>query len=513
MTQMRLALLAAGVLAFAATATGCFSPDKDVIKSPPNGVYYEIFVRSFADSNGDGIGDLRGATQKLDYLQELGIDGIWLMPINASPSYHGYDVTDYKAINPEYGTLDDLKSFLAEAHKREIKVLMDFVVNHTSREHPWFQDAVTNTNSPYRNYFLWEAPGVNLDATGEWGQPLWHGTPGNRYHSVFWEGMPDLNFDNPAVRKEMIEAGQFWLRDVGLDGFRLDAAKHIYEADHPEQNHAWWREFRTAMVQAKPDAFLVGEVWDLPDVVAPYLKDGLHSAFNFDLSKTLVSAAQNELDSDIATSLVRVREAYAAGTGNRYYDSIFLTNHDIDRVMSQLEGNVDHAKMAASMLLTLPGNPFLYYGEEIGMEGHKPDEQIREPFPWKKDPKAPEQTSWEPSTNNSDFANKSLEAQMADSSSLYNHYKTMIDVRRTSQTLTLGEIAVSSASASGVAAWKRTYEQETLLVLHNLTGQPQPVKLADDHAFEDVFFTSKEDAKVTDGVAYLPPYSTVILEK
>nr|WP_268794539.1 alpha-amylase family glycosyl hydrolase [Paenibacillus sp. DMB20] len=208
------------------------------IDEQPSDVYYEIFVRSFYDSDGDGIGDLKGVIEKLDYLNDgnseteddLGVTGIWLMPVNPSPSYHGYDVTDYRSIHPDYGTIEDFRTLTAEAHKRGIKVIMDLVVNHTSSEHPWFKEAADDKNSEKRDWYVWaedqgkEAAGSSAAGSGN----PWHEMNGTHYMGTFWSGMPDLNFDNPKVREEMKDTGKFWL-EQGADGFRLDAAKHIYE--------------------------------------------------------------------------------------------------------------------------------------------------------------------------------------------------------------------------------------------------------------------------------------------
>ncbi|MBL0388220.1 alpha-glucosidase C-terminal domain-containing protein [Tumebacillus sp. ITR2] len=507
------AALTCGVLLTGCTGPSTTKKDSQLLHQPPHGVYYEVFVRSFADSNGDGVGDLKGLTAKLDYLQDLGIEGLWLMPINSSPSYHGYDVTDYKGVNPDYGTADDLKQLVAEAHKRHMSILLDFVVNHTSNQHPWFQQAESSPTSPYRDYYIWANSTTNTKQRGDTGQELWHGSPGNEYYAYFYEGMPDLNFDNPKVRQEITQAGQYWLKDIGIDGFRLDAAKHIYADPEPTRNVQWWQEFRKSMEEVKPDVFLVGEVWDSPYVVAPYLK-GLNSTFNFDLSKVLVSAAQNESDQDLVSQLVSTRQLYEEEAGKTYIDSTFLTNHDMDRVMSQLDGNMDHAKMAASLLMTLPGDPFVYYGEEIGMEGKKPDEAIREPFLWKKDSNAPEQTHWEVSKYNSDNEQKSLEAEQSSQTSLYAHYKALIHARRSSDVLIQGDLAeVPSLHADGLLAFKRTLGDKSLLVVHNLSGKAQNVTLDPDlKSYKTTYFTTTSDAQVKSGKIALPPYSTLILQ-
>lgn len=216
--------------------------------------FYEIFVRSFFDSNGDGIGDFNGITQKLDYLNDgdpaattdLGVTGLWLMPVFPSPSYHGYDTTDYFGVNPDYGTMDDFKKLLDEAHKRGIRIVIDMMLNHTSSEHPWFKES-TNPQSPYRNWYIWSD--TDPGGLGPWNQDVWHEGPnGGFFYGVFWEGMPDLNYDNPEVVAKMDEVVNFWLKDVKVDGLRLDGARYIVEegdtqADSPA-NHAYLKHLR-----------------------------------------------------------------------------------------------------------------------------------------------------------------------------------------------------------------------------------------------------------------------------
>lgn len=484
--------------------------EADLLSSPPHGVYYEIFVRSFADSDGDGIGDFKGATAKLDYLEELGIEGIWLMPINPSPSYHGYDVTDYRDINPEYGTLEDFKTFVDEAHKRGIKVVMDLVVNHSSKHHPWFQKALTG-DEEFRDYYVWADEDTNTNVLGEWNQKVWHGSGNNIYEGVFWDGMPDMNLDNPEVRQEMIDIGQFWLSELGVDGFRLDAAKHIfshYQTENDEEkDHEWWREFYAGMKEVNPDVFLVGEVWDSATVVGPYLQGGLTSAFNFDLANLILSAASNESDAGIVSSLERTRKYFMKVSEGTFIDSTFITNHDINRVMTELKGNKDHAKMAASLLLTLPGNPFIYYGEEIGMEGAKPDEWIREPFLWSDEYK----TDWERNKHNKDTV--PVEEQLEDPTSLVNHYKNLIHVRRSNEALIKGEINKTTLKEEGLVIFERLTDTESLLVVLNMTGEEIELSLTEDYVTYNNIYYTDAGATLEKEVIKLPAYSTTILRK
>lgn len=495
------------------------------VDEQPGGVYYEIFVRSFYDTNGDGIGDLNGVTAKLDYLKELGIGGIWLMPINASPSYHGYDTTDYYAVNPEYGTLDDLKKLLDEAHKRDIKVIMDLVVNHTSKEHPWFKEALADENSPYRSWYSFAGAAEQVKADGAVGGDPWHKYGSLKYLGVFWEGMPDLNFDEPKVREEMIKIGQYWLAQ-GLNGFRLDAAKHIYgdfasTASTPDiqaANKKWWQEFRAGMNEVNPEAYLIGEVWDSLTVIAPYFDQALNSAFHFDLADRLLSAADSEQDADLAFSLGRAYGVYEKSSGGTFVDAPFLSNHDQNRVMTVLNGNANHAKMAASLLLTLPGTPFLYYGEELGMKGAKPDEYIREPMLWYRDPSGGEgQTTWEQSRHNAEAGAVSVEAQTADGQSMLSHYRTLIGWRNAEPALRDGGIAEFKLQPanSKLSVYVRVTEKERVLIVHNLSGEQQTTELQPSQTygeFKEIVRSTSGGAQLEGSRLTLPAYSTVVLK-
>lgn len=497
----------------------------------PGKVFYEIFVRSFYDTNKDGIGDLNGVTAKLDYLKELGVGGIWLMPITASPSYHGYDTTDYYAINPDYGTPDDLKKLVDEAHKRDITVIMDLVVNHTSSEHPWFKDAIANPDSPYRSWYTIVPKSEKVKADGPFGGSPWHdsadgdGEEGVQYLGVFWSGMPDLNFDEPKVREEMINIGQYWLKQ-GVDGFRLDAAKHIYgdfastmnTPDIQASNQLWWQQFRTGLSEVKDDAYLVGEVWDSISVIAPYFNQAFNSAFHFDLAGRILGAAGNERDADFDFSLARAYSVYEQASGGTFVDAPFLSNHDQNRPMSVLNGNVSQAKMAAAILLTLPGNPYIFYGEEIGMKGAKPDELIREPMIWYSDPNGGEgQTTWQPSEHNTQAGPVSVQAQEEDKHSMLNHYRMLIKWRNEEAALRNGAIAEYTLKTSNgkLSAYVRVTRKERVLVIHNLSGDPQTAELTPvPHygAFTTIARKSDDSAALTGESLTLPPYSTVILK-
>lgn len=502
------------------------------VDEQPSTVFYEIFVRSFYDSDGDGIGDLQGITEKLDYLndgdpgthEDLGVGGIWLMPVNPSPSYHGYDVTDYRSINPDYGTLEDMQTLINEAHKRGIKVIMDLVVNHTSKAHPWFVDSAKNPDSKYRSWYIWaedqNRPVSGTSAAGS-GSP-WHALRGSHYMGTFWEGMPDLNFDNPEVRQEMKSIGTYWL-EQGVDGFRLDAAKHIYEdllsdksTATTAKNVAWWQEFRTAMNGVNPQAYIVGEVWENSAVsVGAYLDQAFNSGFNFGLAETLVHSAQTEKDSGAAFTLERTYKLYSQISGGAFTDAIFLTNHDQNRVMSQLENQPDHAAMAAAMLLTLPGNPFIYYGEEIGLLGVKPDEGIREPMKWTPDGLDAGQTSWEPGSNNAANPGADVGSQQKRSDSLLVRYRELIQLREEVPALRDGDIRDYPSGNGGIMAYERITARQQVLVIHNLTGSAQTMQLhtgTGGTTYSGILRSVGGKAALGSGGLTLPAYTTVILE-
>ena len=433
-------------------------------------VFYEIFVRSFRDSDGDGIGDFNGITEKLDYLQELGVKGLWLMPIHPSPSYHGYDVTDYYAVNPDYGTMDDFKRLLEEAHKRDIKVIIDLVLNHTSAQHPWFKDAL-EPGSEYHDWYKWSDtdPGTR----GAWGGTAWYkASNGLYYYAIFWDQMPDLNYDNEPVREEAKKITSFWLQDVGLDGFRLDAVRYLAEDQQladSDANHAYLEDWGTYYRSLNPQAFTVGEAWTDNANVKEYIETNsqLDSAFNFDLAAAILKAI-NESNNAALRFLLQttVRDFPEQDNAN------FLTNHDMPRVMNQLRQDVEKAKAAAGILLTAPGIPFVYYGEEIGMSGTKPDELIRTPMQWSSEEGAgfTDGIPWE--AIHADYDTVNVDAQTEDTSSLLEHYRSLIQLRNAHPALQVGETMVAESNSNKLVSYIRASQEETVLVIINIDDAP-----------------------------------------
>ena len=490
------------------------------MKRMPHGVTYEIFVQSFYDHNGDGIGDLNGVRQKLDYLAELGVERIWLMPVMPSPSYHKYDVTDYRTIHQDYGSLEDFKSLVEEAHAKNIQVLVDLVINHTSWDHPWFREAKQGPGNSFRDYYVWADKDSIVDVIKKKtvtydsdNLTQWHAVEGNteneHYYGFFYKGMPDLNFDNAKVRSEVFEIGKYWLSEMGVDGFRLDAAKYIFPEDRAEDNHRWWQEFRKEMQKYNPDVYLVGEVWAETAIAAPFLQ-GLNAVFNFDMSFAIPKVLNEGRDTlDIIGKYIAIQERYQ-DYSNDFVDATFLKNHDQNRILSELGGDLSKARMAASLLLTLPGSPYLYYGEELGMLGKKPDEHIREPFLWKNDSLDPGQTRWMKAKYSTSKKVRSLDQQVRDPGSLYHHYRSMIRLRNENEVLRYGDIAKAPFHNSNVLAFIRSWEGRSVLVVHNISKSPQEVDL-DLTLFKHISF-KKESAQVINSSLRMDPYCTVILE-
>ena len=427
-------------------------------------VFYEIFVRSFYDTNADGIGDFNGITAKLDYLGELGITAIWLMPINPSPSYHGYDVTNFYAVNPEYGSMDDFKRLLSEAHARGIRIIMDLVLNHTSSQHPFFVDANNNPQSPYRDYYVWSEsdPGN-----------AWHKGNHGYYFGLFCDCMPDLNYRNPDVTAQMENVVRFWLEDVGVDGFRVDAAKHLIEEGPVRENtpatHAWYKDnFYPTYKALNPNAYAVGEVYGAgANMVKLYTGNQLDQIFNFEMSSGFVNSAagmsKTGIDSAIIFSLKDMPD---------FNFATFLTNHDQNRVMSVLNLKVDKAKVAATLLLTSPGTPFIYYGEEIGMLGKKPDEDIRLPMQWSAQANAGFTAGSPWRSPEANYPQVNVAAQTGDPASLLSHYRALIALRSAHPALRYSNIYLVDTNKSAIYAALRIENGDTILVLVNLGDAP-----------------------------------------
>lgn len=443
--------------------------------------WYHLFVRSFYDSNGDGIGDIQGLIDKLDYLNDgdpnttddLGVTGIKLMPIMQAASYHGYDVIDYYTVDPAYGTNEDFLQLVDEVHARGMVIIIDLVVNHTSARNNWFQQAAAG-NPDYVDWYIWrdERP---ANASGPWGDNAWHRQGDQFYYGVFCCGMPDLNYDNPEVTTAMYDVAEFWLTDMNVDGFRLDAIKYVREdgdiLQNSPLNRQWLADFNAHIKSIKPEALVVGEVLDTTVTVVRYVNDGsVDLAFEFDLADDIISSIGAGNARDVTRHFERGLSDYPQ---NQYVP--FLSNHDQVRVMTQLNNNVEQAKLAATILLTTPGSPFIYYGEEIGMPGAKPDPRLRTPMHW--DDTAvtagftTAATPHEPLTDNLETAN--IAAQNDDPDSLLNHYRALVHLRNAHSTLRTGDMRVMDRAPRQVFAYLRHDDDGVYMVIMNLDDEPR----------------------------------------
>jgi len=462
--------------------------------NPHNDVYYQIFVRSFADSNGDGIGDINGIIENLDYIESLGATALWLLPINPSPAYHGYSVTDYYDIDQEYGTLSDFQNLIDEAALRNIKIVIDLVINHTSDQHPWFISARSSVSSPYRDYYIWN---------------------NNNAYESFVGGMKDLNFHNPEVIQEIKNIMDFYL-EMGIHGFRIDAAKHLLEGNNALFDNAiLLNTFKLHMKTNYPDSFIVSEVFEYGYQVLSDYFIGSDSVFNFYAAGNIWDKVGNgNSRSLLVSNLVKAYSSYRLINPD-FVDSPFIGNHDLDRVasMSGFTGanSFEKLRLATAVLLTLPGSPFIYYGDEIGMKGYRYegtqisgygvvyDEYRRQPLKWGN---ANIETTWLPS-DGSNLQTNSIAVQLEDQDSLLNFYMTMIQIRKNNPALMFGNyFEAYKGNNSNLQGYVRYYTYENItqavLVIHNLSQNTQTLSLD----YDSLIY----------GSLNLPAYGTVIVE-
>ncbi len=384
------------------------------------------------------------------------------MPIFKAASYHGYDVTDYRTIDPAYGTAADFAAFLAAAHQRGVKVILDMVMNHTSDQNPWFKASAAG-NPAYADWYIWSDtdPGY----AGPEGQTVWHPLNGRWYYGVFGASMPDLNLRNPAVTAELESIAKFWL-DQGVDGFRLDAIPYLIEDGQKQfstpETLAWLQGFQASVEAARPGAMTIGEVWADSSIAAKYVPASADLTFDFDLASSTVASVQTGQPSTLASAIGQTVASWPANQ-----EGTFLTNHDQARVMSQLGGRVDEARLAALLLLAEPGVPFIYYGEELGLTGTKPDPQIRAPMPWTAAPNRAGFTAgtpWEPLADGTATTNVATES--ADPTSLLSTYRSLIRLHDTQAALHAGA-TIPVAATGPVVAWLRVAKDDVALVVAN----------------------------------------------
>jgi maltose alpha-D-glucosyltransferase/alpha-amylase len=489
-------------------------------------VFYEVLVRGFADSNNDGTGDLRGLREKLDYLHWLGIDCLWLLPIYASPLRDGgYDISDFMAVLPEFGDLGDFVLLVEEAHRRGIRVIADLVMNHTSDQHPWFQASRTDPTGPYGDYYVWadsddryrDARIIFVDTE----KSNWTFDPvrGQYYWHRFFSHQPDLNYENPDVQDAMIEVIRFWL-DLGIDGFRLDAVPYLYEAEGTNcenlpATHAYLKRIRKEVDALYPDRLLLAEANQWPADVVQYFGDGdeCHMAFNFPLMPRIFMAVRREQRYPVSEIMANTPEIPPTCQW-----SIFLRNHDEltlemvtdderdymwaeyaqdarmkanigirRRLAPLLDNSRPQIELFTGLLLSLPGSPVIYYGDEIGMGDNiylGDRDGVRTPMQWSPDRNAgfsvcDPQRLYMPVIMDPvyGYASLNVEAQMRQNTSLLNWTKRMIAVRRQHPTFGQGSYGELSASNPSVLAFVREFGDDVVLCVNNLSRFAQPVEL------------------------------------
>lgn len=444
--------------------------------------YYEIFPYSYADSDGDGIGDLQGIIDRLDYIEELGINGIWLTPICPSTTYHKYDVINYCGIDSQFGTMEDFERLMEECNARGIDVILDLVVNHSSSQHEWFRQAAEYIGSlgadetpdpavcPYVDYynFTREYAGgfTQLEGTD------WY------YESRFWSGMPDLNLDSEAVRQEIDEIVRFWL-DKGVAGFRLDATTSYYTGDDAK-NIAFMEWLTGCVKEKKPDAYLVGECWANNQTYTGYYASGIDSFFNFDfadqggnINKVLTGGSARAFGENIVAM-----DSAIAAKNPAYINAAFTSNHDTGRSAGFYAGDnaVAQIKMAQALAMMMGGNYFLYYGDEIGMKGSGDDENKRCPMQWGG---AGAGMCDSLATKEIDMIYGSVEEQQADGNSILRFVQEGLALRSAFPEIARGENSVVEAlSDEDVLVLQKDYEGSRLLIVMNLSESGRTVDLS-----------------------------------
>ena len=450
-------------------------------------VFYEIFVGSFSDSNSDGIGDLRGIINRLDYLNDgddnsgksLGVEGLWLTPIFRSASYHKYDVTSFYEVDSDFGTLEDLKELVDLCHARNVKVILDLPINHTSTRNEWFLNFSNahkegKTDDPYYNFYSFYTQGE----TAPNGRTFAALAGTNDYYECNFDGgMPELNFDCEGVRQAVLDVAKFYL-DMGVDGFRFDAAKYIYFGDNA-RSVDFWKWYLGELRKINPEIYTVAEVWDGDNVTAQYYP--ALNCFNFTTSQNsgLIAATAQGGDANRFAGYLGSFLGSIKGTNPDAMYLPFIANHDNDRCAGYLPSNNGRAQMAANLYLLCPGSPFIYYGEEICMKGTRgsanTDANRRLAMVWGdgdtiKDPKG---TTYPSDTR----ADATVAEQLEDPDSLYNYYKKVIMVRKANPEIARGEFTALKLSGTKVGGFTSKWNGKTVCVLHNTTDSEQTLDL------------------------------------
>lgn len=496
--------------------------------------YYEIFVGSFYDSNNDGIGDIKGVIEKLDYLNagdkktdnDLGVNGIWLMPIMASPTYHKYDIKDYYSIDPQYGTMEDFQELIDKCNKRNIKLIIDLVLNHTSSEHPWFVSAkrslaiepcgqeecvyeeLCREHNKYVNYYNFS--NEKLSGYHSYKMP-----EGWYYEGVFWDQMPDLNLDNEEVWNEIESILKFWI-EKGIDGFRLDAVTSYYTGNITKNVEAL-RKIDLLAQKYKDDIYIVGEAWVDSGTIESYYESGINSFFNFPYgdSNGVISNTIRNKDGFSFSQKLEKWQSSLKKVNKDFIDATFLSNHDMGRSAGFLMRDLQKEKMAASLYLMIPGNSFIYYGEEVGMTGSGVDENKRLPMVWSVNNK-------EGTTNSPTGAtiSNSIEAgvleQNEDKNSLLNFYKKILSIKKENPEIARGDINAIDIGNDSICAYSCDYNGSKVYIVHNLLEEDLSIDFSKEkYKYKKIVGSLETDdgkVKLKEDVLTLPAMSTAIIK-
>lgn len=476
-------------------------------------VFYQIFVGSFSDSNGDGIGDLRGIINRFDYLNDgninsgksLGVQGIWLSPIFKSPTYHKYDCTDYYQIDEKFGTMDDLMELIELCHARNVKIILDLVLNHTSLENEWFQKFILarageQTENPYYDFY-------STSTTNSWA----------RYQNIIYEcnfdsGMPELNYDSELVKETMLNVAKHYL-EMGIDGFRFDAIKYIYY-NEMGKNIDFWNWYMSELRKIKPDIYTVGECWSGDGEVEQYYT--ALNCFNFTTSQAegyIASAVKNGRISFFTNYLVNHLNNIKAKRSDAMYMP-FLANHDMDRAAGFLQVSLGDAYMAANLYILCSGSPTIYYGEEIGMKGTRAgsntDANRRLAMLW-----GDGDTVRDPSGSTFDKSkqlNGTVKDQLDNENSLLNYYAKVIAMRNKYPEIARGDYQVIKSDSIYVGGFKITYNDSTIGLIHN-TDRNETISIPLPQGFTSIAdYIGFGTCSIENGMLLIGPQTTVIIK-
>lgn len=504
-------------------------------------ITYQLLLYSFADSDGDGYGDLKGLADRLDYIDQLGASAVWLSPLHPSPSYHGYDVSDYNAVNPRFGSMADFDAFVAKAHSLGIKVYLDLVLNHTSTSHEWFKSAASSKDSPYRDYYIFsDNPGSDIAAgaipmiasegSSGYDASQWFKSSTGFYHSHFnTSSFADLNYgpadacsESPAYR-ELAASADAWI-ERGVDGFRLDAVKHIYHNAQSTENPAFLNVFYNHCNRnyksrgGEGDFYMVGEVFDEADKVAPYYK-GLPALFEFSFWNRLQWAVNNGTGRYFFSDIDSYRQMYA-----QYRESPIvatkLSNHDENRAAGTLGKSLEKEKLAAAVLLTASGSPYVYQGEELGYWGEKSggDEYVRSPIVWSASASVADAALRGKIDKAMLSSVGNVDEQSRDENSLLNSYRYFARLRNAYPALAQGDMlphpvyGAGKESHNALAVWYRSLDGQRLLVVHNFSDKTVSAAFRNDNLTQPVALQGSARIKTFDGIQSLliDGFSTVI---